>query len=140
MRERAAQRGARVVVHGRDERALADVHAEIDAKKGELRLSRHMLVVEAVEHEMALHPELTPAEATGFPRRSSICSRAAVPTIAEILRLYASLVGDVPYDALNVAMVEANLPGGHAPGYVAVINNPGSPEPDPAAAGGVAAA
>src|SRR5207244_13351419 len=27
-----------------------DVHAEIDAKKGELRLSRHMLVVEHVEN------------------------------------------------------------------------------------------
>src|SRR5438445_9379063 len=27
-----------------------DVHAEIDAKKGELRLSRHMLVVENVEN------------------------------------------------------------------------------------------
>src|ERR1700730_9146374 len=27
-----------------------DVHAEIDAKKGELRLSRHMLVVEVVEN------------------------------------------------------------------------------------------
>src|ERR1700693_6610574 len=27
-----------------------DVHAEIDAKKGELRLSRHMLVVELVEN------------------------------------------------------------------------------------------
>jgi hypothetical protein len=57
-------------------------------------------------------------------RRQEGRSRTAVPTIAEILRLYASLVGDVPYDALNVAMVEANLPGGHAPGYVAVINNP----------------
>ena len=32
------------------------------------------------------------------------------------MRLYASLVGDVPYDALNLAMVEADLPGGHAPG------------------------
>jgi aminopeptidase N len=30
----------------------------------------------------------------------------------------------VPYDALNLAMVEADLPGGHAPAYVAVINNP----------------
>src|SRR5258706_12706107 len=27
-----------------------DVHAEIDAKKGELRLSRHMLVVDVVEN------------------------------------------------------------------------------------------
>src|SRR4029434_49822 len=34
-----------------------DVHAEIDAKKGELRLSRHMLVVEQVEnssHQISL--------------------------------------------------------------------------------------
>ncbi|HEY2247978.1 MAG TPA: transcription termination factor NusA, partial [Bradyrhizobium sp.] len=30
--------------------AETDVHAEIDAKKGELRLSRHMLVVEQVEN------------------------------------------------------------------------------------------
>ncbi len=56
-------------------------------------------------------------------RRQENRSRDAVPTIADIVRLYASLVGDVPYDALNVAMVEANLPGGHAPGYVAVLNN-----------------
>ena len=50
--------------------------------------------------------------------------RDVVPTVAEIMRLYASLIGDVPYDALNLAMVEADLPGGHAPAYVAVINNP----------------
>jgi aminopeptidase N len=56
-------------------------------------------------------------------RRQESRSRDAVPTIADIVRLYASLVGDVPYDALNIAMVEANLPGGHAPGYVAVLNN-----------------
>src|SRR6202521_4721311 len=35
-----------------------DVHAEIDAKKGELRLSRHMLVVDRVENsasQISLH-------------------------------------------------------------------------------------
>jgi hypothetical protein len=57
-------------------------------------------------------------------RRQEGRGREVVPTVAEIMRLYASLVGDVPYDALNVAMVEADLPGGHAPAYVAVINNP----------------
>ena len=57
-------------------------------------------------------------------RRQDNRGREAMPTLAEILRLYASIIGDAPYDALNVAMVEANLPGGHAPGYVAVINNP----------------
>ncbi len=30
----------------------------------------------------------------------------------------------MPYDALHVAMVEDRLPGGHAPGYLAVLNNP----------------
>src|SRR5436309_12967949 len=35
-----------------------DAHAEIDAKKGELRLSRHMLVVEQVENSSnQLSPE-----------------------------------------------------------------------------------
>jgi Peptidase family M1 domain len=57
-------------------------------------------------------------------RRQDSRGREAMTTLAEILRLYASIIGDAPYDALNVAMVEANLPGGHAPGYVAVINNP----------------
>jgi aminopeptidase N len=57
-------------------------------------------------------------------RRQEGRGRDAVPIIADILRLYGSIVGDVPYDALNVAMVEAHLPGGHAPGYAAVINNP----------------
>jgi hypothetical protein len=56
-------------------------------------------------------------------RRQENRARDAVPTLADILRLYASLVGDVPYGALNVAMVESELPGGHAPGYVAIINN-----------------
>ncbi|MDH4062911.1 MAG: M1 family aminopeptidase, partial [Acidobacteriota bacterium] len=73
-------------------------------------------------------------------RRQEGRGREALVTIAEILRLYASLIGDVPYDALNVAMVENTLPGGHAPGYVAVINNqlPNSPytwRNDPAAFG-----
>ena len=50
--------------------------------------------------------------------------RDIVGTAAEILRLYASLVGDVPYDAMTLAMVEHDRPGGHSPGYFAVLNNP----------------
>jgi hypothetical protein len=57
-------------------------------------------------------------------RRQETRGRTALPVVAEILRLYASLTGDVPYDALTLVMVEAELPGGHAPGYMAVINNP----------------
>ncbi len=57
-------------------------------------------------------------------RRQEAKSRDTVALGADILRLYASLVGDVPYDALTIAMVEDELPGGHAPGYFAMINNP----------------
>jgi hypothetical protein len=57
-------------------------------------------------------------------RRQEGRGRNALPTVAEALRFYAAMIGDVPYDSLTVAMVEHELPGGHAPGYVAVINNP----------------
>ena len=57
-------------------------------------------------------------------RRQEGKSRDTVALGADILRLYSSLIGDVPYDALTIAMVEDELPGGHAPGYFAMINNP----------------
>ena len=57
-------------------------------------------------------------------RRQESRGREAVATAAELLRLYASLTGDVPYDQLTIAMVEDDVPGGHAPGYFAMLNNP----------------
>jgi len=57
-------------------------------------------------------------------RRLEVKSRDTVALASDILRLYASLTGDVPYDAMTIAMVEDDLPGGHAPGYFAMINNP----------------
>jgi hypothetical protein len=64
--------------------------------------------------------------------------RDAIVTAAEILRLYAGMTGDAPYGALTLAMVEDEFPGGHAPGYFAMINNPPPVSPhtwrnDPAA-------
>jgi hypothetical protein len=43
---------------------------------------------------------------------------------ADILRFYASLVGDCPYPRLTVAVVERELPGGHSPAYLAIISQP----------------
>jgi len=57
-------------------------------------------------------------------RRQEAKSRDTVALGADIIRLYASLTGDVPYDAITVAMVEDDVPGGHAPGYFVMINNP----------------
>jgi aminopeptidase N len=41
-----------------------------------------------------------------------------------IVRFYAGLVGDAPYTSATVALVEHELPGGHSPGYFAVLNSP----------------
>ncbi|MGQ0734931.1 MAG: M1 family aminopeptidase [Acidobacteriota bacterium] len=57
-------------------------------------------------------------------RRQQGRGRDMVDVAAEILRLYSSLIGDVPYDSMTLAMVEHDRPGGHSPGYFAVLNNP----------------
>jgi hypothetical protein len=53
--------------------------------------------------------------------------RAVAQQSEEIMRFYASLVGDVPYKSTTIALLESDLPGGHSPGYFAVIKNPLSP-------------
>ena len=50
--------------------------------------------------------------------------RAVAQQSEEIMRFYASLVGDVPYKSTTIALLESELPGGHSPGYFAVIKNP----------------
>jgi aminopeptidase N len=71
-------------------------------------------------------------------RRQAGKGREAVGVASDILRFYSSLVGDAPYDALTIAMVESTLPGGHSPAYVVMLNNPAPMSPytwrnDPAA-------
>jgi hypothetical protein len=43
---------------------------------------------------------------------------------AAIAKFYAQLTGDVPYPAFTLALVEANLPGGHSPAYFAELFQP----------------
>jgi hypothetical protein len=57
-------------------------------------------------------------------KRQEPRAREMVGTAAELLRFYSRLIGDVPYDALSIAVVEEETPGGHAPGYFVMINNP----------------
>jgi hypothetical protein len=57
-------------------------------------------------------------------RRQESRGRDAIYIAADILRVYSGLTGDAPYDAMTIAMVEDDVPGGHAPGYMAMINNP----------------
>lgn len=50
--------------------------------------------------------------------------RELFPRIAHMVQFYTSLVGDCPYPALSVALLESSLPGGHSPAYLAAINEP----------------
>ena len=51
-------------------------------------------------------------------------ARAVAQQTEDILRFYASVVGDIPYKSATIALIESDLPGGHSPGYFAVIKNP----------------
>jgi hypothetical protein len=53
-------------------------------------------------------------------------SRQVPRDVESILQFYASLMGDAPYTSAAVALIEDDLPGGHSPGYFAVINTPQS--------------
>ncbi len=57
-------------------------------------------------------------------RRQESRAREALGTTADIMRFYASLMGDAPYPNFSVALLENDLPGGHSPAYFAVLNNP----------------
>ena len=41
---------------------------------------------------------------------------------AEMARLYTHIAGGCPYPSLTLALIEHNLPGGHSPAYVTVVN------------------
>jgi hypothetical protein len=43
---------------------------------------------------------------------------------SDILQFYAAIIGEAPYPTMALALVEHDLPGGHSPGYFAVMNTP----------------
>lgn len=50
--------------------------------------------------------------------------RSLAEAVAEILGYYGGLLGDLPFPTFTLALVDADLPGGHSPGYFAVLNQP----------------
>ena len=42
----------------------------------------------------------------------------------DILEFYGSIMGDVPYPTLTLALSDSILPGGHSPAYFSVVNQP----------------
>ncbi len=51
-------------------------------------------------------------------------ARELAERAAEILRFYDSLIGEAPYPAFTLALLESDLPGGHSPGFFAALNQP----------------
>ena len=60
---------------------------------------------------------------TGNPRQSGKV-RAQAAKATDILKFYASLLDDAPYDAFTLALTESDVPGGHSPAYFALLNQP----------------
>ena len=56
--------------------------------------------------------------------RQAKAGRELLDRAADIAMFYQSLVGDSPYPSFTVALIESDLPGGHSPGYFAVLNQP----------------
>lgn len=54
--------------------------------------------------------------------RQQARGRALTATAGDIVKFYAGLLGDAPYSSVTVAVVENELPGGHSPGYFAMLN------------------
>jgi hypothetical protein len=42
----------------------------------------------------------------------------------DIAEFYESILGDYPFPSFTLALIESDLPGGHSPGYFAVVNQP----------------
>jgi hypothetical protein len=41
-----------------------------------------------------------------------------------IIAFYSSIVGEAPFTAMTIGLVESETPGGHSPGYFALLNEP----------------
>jgi hypothetical protein len=61
--------------------------------------------------------------------RQQARGRQVMRATEEMLRFYASLMNGAPFASATVAVIESELPGGHSPGYFAVVNEP-LPNPD----------
>src|SRR5438477_475498 len=98
-----------------------DVHAEIDAKKGELRLSRHMLVVEAVENSAN---QVSLEDARRETRGPQIFLSRTHPQF--MAKLFAQEVPEI-YDGIVEIKAVARDPGSRA--KIGVISRDSSVDP-----------
>jgi hypothetical protein len=73
--------------------------------------------------EVAVGDVTLPMTMTSTARQRSR-GREVLNRAAAMMEFYGTLVGEAPYPSLSIAVLESQIPGGHAPGYVAMINQP----------------
>jgi hypothetical protein len=56
--------------------------------------------------------------------RESARGKGLAERAVDVVQFYESIIGDSPYSAFTLAVIETALPGGHSPGYFAVLNQP----------------
>jgi hypothetical protein len=55
------------------------------------------------------------------PRQTSR-GRSSAERASDIIQFFASVLGSAPYPSLTLALSESDLPGGHSPAYLAILN------------------
>ena len=60
--------------------------------------------------------------AYGTPRSADDLDETA-ERAADIAAFYASVLGDIPYPSMTLALTDSRLPGGHSPAYFALMNH-----------------
>jgi hypothetical protein len=66
-------------------------------------------------------------EATLSVESSGMLRRRALDlseTTQDVLKFYAGVIGDIPYQSFTLAVVERSTPGGHSPPYFAALSQP----------------
>ena len=80
------------------------------------RVAERTLTIDAGRRSIALAVEANPLQRAR--------ARELVEPFADMVRYYASVVGDAPFPSATLALVESQLPGGHSPGYFVMLNSP----------------
>jgi len=86
-----------------------------------VRVSERTMTIEATRPGADIDRVTVAVEAQ--PRLTGRGRQIATQT-EDIMRFYATLVGEAPFQSMTIALVESELPGGHSPGYFAVLNDP----------------
>ena len=93
--------------------------AENDIPVREVALERRDMIAETIRAGVSYDSLALAVEGTKFSRdRIGDFSTQS----AELLKFYASLLGDIPYPTFTLALSDSRLPGGHSPAYFAVLN------------------